>query len=49
MITSSVISPRFGAIALAVVKRPNHQPGNKLVINKDDGIIEAVTTGLPFE
>jgi folate-binding protein YgfZ len=49
MITSSVISPRFGKIALAVVKRPYHQPGRELFINKDDGRIEAVTTGLPFE
>lgn len=48
-ITSFVTSPRFGEIALAVVKRPYHHPGNRLLVNKEDMIIEAVTTGLPFE
>lgn len=36
-VTSVVESPRYGPIALAVVKRPHHQPGSQLVIGGDEG------------
>jgi len=47
-ISSQTISPRFGAIALAVLKRPFHEPGTEVVIQHGDQIIRAVVTGLPF-
>lgn len=43
-VTSVVKSPRFGEIALAVVKRPYNQTGTKVNI----GDIEAVVVDLPF-
>jgi folate-binding protein YgfZ len=48
-ITSMALSPRFGPIALAIVKRPFHQPGNELVTHKEEQSITASTTTLPFQ
>jgi folate-binding protein YgfZ len=48
-VTSVGISPRFGPVALAIVKRPFHEAGNELVTgDKGEGIL-AKTTDLPFE
>jgi folate-binding protein YgfZ len=46
--TASVISPRFGSIALAYIRRGNQEPGT--VLEFDTGAVKgtAVVTGLPF-
>ncbi len=44
-VTSVVNSPRFGEIALAVLKRPNDQAGTKVTI----GEIKAEVVDLPFK
>ncbi len=48
-ITSLALSPLFGVIALAVIKRPFHQPGTELSVNKGDQAFKAVTHALPFQ
>jgi folate-binding protein YgfZ len=35
LLTSAVQSPRFGPLALAVIKRPYHQPGTGVIIGGD--------------
>lgn len=47
-VTSSVQSPVFGPIALAILKRPYHEPGVPLHVGGEDGI-PAVVSKLPFE
>jgi folate-binding protein YgfZ len=47
-VTSMALSPRFGPIALAIVKRPYHQPGNELLTGDGEQSITAKTTALPF-
>lgn len=47
-ITSLLNSPRYGPIALAMIRRPYHQAGTKLSIPSDQGFITAVVTSLPF-
>ncbi len=46
-ITSSTISPRFGPIALAYMKRPYHMPGVNVRVDAT-GDIPAIVTTLPF-
>ena len=48
-ITSLALSPRFGVIALAVIKRPFHQEGTELSLNNGDQVLKAVTHTLPFQ
>jgi folate-binding protein YgfZ len=36
-ITTCVDSPRFGPIALAILKRPYHQPGTQVMVGNGDG------------
>jgi folate-binding protein YgfZ len=48
-VTSSALSPRFGPIALAIIKRPFHQPGNELLTGDGEQSITAKTTALPFQ
>ena len=48
-ITSMALSQRFGPIALAIVKRPFHQPGSELVTHDEEQSITPVTTALPFQ
>jgi len=48
-ITSSTMSPRFGPIALGIVKRPHNQPGNELHAGDREGNILATITPLPFQ
>ena len=47
-VTSLAVSPRFGPVALAIVKRPFYEAGNELVIGeKSEGVL-AKTVELPF-
>ena len=49
-ITSAVESPRFGAIALAVLRRPHFEPGTAITVTgADGGLIAGETVALPFE
>lgn len=48
-ITSQALSPRFGVIALAVIKRPFHEPGTELSLNNGDRVLKVVTHELPFQ
>ncbi len=47
-ITSVAISPRFGAIALAVLKRPYYREGVEVVVASPGGVIEGTVQALPF-
>ena len=48
-VTSAVVSPRFGPIALAVIKRPHHEPGTQLVVGAEPaGQTAATVESLPF-
>lgn len=47
-VTSAVLSPRFGSIALAVVKRPYHEPKTGLLLKIDNFEMKTVTDELPF-
>lgn len=48
-VTSAVRSPRFGPIALAVLRRPFHQPGTQLLAGSNqEGAVAASVTALPF-
>lgn len=44
-VTSAAVSPRFGPIALAVIRRPHHAPGTAIAAGETRGVIAA----LPFE
>lgn len=49
-LTSSVRSPRFGAIGLAILKRPHHTPGTALRVGvQPEDSVPAVVTTLPFK
>jgi folate-binding protein YgfZ len=48
IVTSSVVSPRFGPIALGIIKRPYHQPGIELTSTEGENTITARVTSLPF-
>ena len=48
-ITSIADSPRFGPIALAIVKRPFTQPGDKLRVGDQEPSILASITEIPFQ
>jgi folate-binding protein YgfZ len=47
-VTSSVISPRFGPIALAYIRRGHDSPGTKLEVEVEGARRSAEVTGLPF-
>src|SRR5439155_24178755 len=47
-ITSSVVSPRFGIIGLAYVKRGSQEPGTALVIEPETDGRQATVAALPF-
>jgi folate-binding protein YgfZ len=48
-ITSAAASPRFGQIALAVVKRPHHEPGSALRVGDAfDSAVQGQVVALPF-
>ena len=50
VITSVAISPRFGAIALGVVKRPHYMAGTRLEVEVQgiDQPVDAITFEPPF-
>lgn len=48
-ITSTVVSPRFGPVALAVIKRPFYEPGTPLLAGEKGQSITASVSGLPFQ
>lgn len=47
-VTSSVVSPRFGVIALAYVRRGNQEPGTGVEVEAGGKRVPAVVTPLPF-
>ena len=47
-VTSFASSPRFGPIALAMIKRPYHQSGTRLSVVSAHGSITALVSSLPF-
>jgi folate-binding protein YgfZ len=47
-ITSYAQSPRFGHIALAIIRKPHHEPGTEVVIGDNGEDIHASVTPLPF-
>lgn len=48
-VTSAVLSPRLGALALAYVKRPFHQPATPLLLHHNGQDTPAVAAALPFQ
>jgi len=50
LLTTAVQSPRFGPLALAVIKRPYHQPGTSVIIGGDgkSGGVLAEVAKLPL-
>lgn len=46
-VTSAAESPRFGPLALAVIKRPYHEPGSQVTLGGETGQAAAVVA-LPF-
>jgi len=47
-VTSAVVSPRFGAIALAVVKRPHFEPGTVVMVASGEETARGEVVALPF-
>jgi folate-binding protein YgfZ len=47
-VTSVTHSPRYGSIALAVLKRPHDEPDTTLVVSNPDGDVSARVAMLPF-
>jgi len=49
-VTSTALSPRFGPVALAMIKRPHHEPGTVVLVGSHaDQAHEAWVSGLPFD
>jgi folate-binding protein YgfZ len=48
VITSTTTSPRFGPIALAMLKRPFDQPRTQLIAKRNANSINATVSSLPF-
>lgn len=48
-VTSSVVSPRLGPIALAYVRRGNQEPGTALEVESEGDRRSAVVSALPFK
>jgi len=47
-ITSCALSPHFGPIALAVLRRPYNEPGTPVVVGQSASSVHATVTLLPF-
>ena len=47
-VTSAVVSPRLGPIALGVVRRPHHEPGGTLTLEIAGTPVQATVSPLPF-
>jgi folate-binding protein YgfZ len=48
-VTSAAISPRFGPIALGIIRRPFAEPGTWLAVGEPPGDRFATVTALPFQ
>src|SRR5262249_33961863 len=48
-VTSSVVSPRLGAIGLAILHHSAWTPGATLIARTGSGVIEAKVSELPFD
>lgn len=48
-VTSAVVSPHYGPIALAFVKRPYNEPGTTVTVAGEASSLSAVVTPLPFQ
>ena len=48
-VTSAAISPRFGPIALGIIRRPFDEPGTRLAVGEPSGDRFAMVTALPFQ
>jgi tRNA-modifying protein YgfZ len=48
-VTSAVLSPRFGPIALAVLKRPHFQPGTAVQLQAGGQEMQAEVKSVPYE
>lgn len=48
-VTSVVESPRYGWVALAVVKRPHHAPGTEVMVQDEVRTVAATVAALPFD
>lgn len=48
-VTSTVESPRYGWVALAVVKRPHHAPGTAVTVLDEARTVAATVAALPFD
>lgn len=48
-VTSFATSPRLGSIALAVLKRPFHEPGTQVVVGEQEQGVGGVVVPLPFD
>jgi len=47
-VTSAAVSPRFGPLALAVIKRPHFAPGTAISVAVDGGSVAGTVVALPF-
>ena len=47
-VTSAVVSPAFGPIALAVMKRPHFEPETAITVVREGGDVRGVVCALPF-
>lgn len=47
-VTSCVLSPRFGPIALSVLRRPYNEPSKTVTIGHEASSVRAIVTSLPF-
>ncbi len=48
VISSAVLSPRFGPIALAVIKRPYHETGTAVTVQAENQILQGTVVEIPF-
>jgi folate-binding protein YgfZ len=47
-VTSAIASPRYGPIALAIVKREHAEEGTDLMVSNESGEVSAQVASLPF-
>jgi glycine cleavage system aminomethyltransferase T len=47
-VTSSVVSPRLGPIALAYIRRGNQEPGTAVEVEVEGARRQALVSALPF-
>ncbi len=47
-VTSTVQSPQFGPIALAMIKRPHHEIGTEVTVGEQGSATRGTVSGIPF-